>query len=152
MTQHGLREFVRDSNRIEGILSVSLAEVQAHERLLARPRIEVVDLVGFVEVIAPGKPLRDQFGHDVRIAGHVPPRGGPAVGSCLVRLLVKVNAARLTPYGAHVAYELLHPFMDGNGRSGRALWAWMMQRDGQDPFALSFLHRFYYQALDSARP
>ena len=49
------------------------------------------------------------------------------------------------------AYEMLHPFMDGNGRSGRALWAWMMLRLGQDPFALLFLHRFYYQTLENSR-
>lgn len=46
---------------------------------------------------------------------------------------------------------MLHPFMDGNGRTGRAVWAWAMQRDGQDPFALSFLHRFYYQTLEYSR-
>jgi len=41
--------------------------------------------------------------------------------------------------------------MDGNGRTGRAIWAWQMQRLGRDPFALPFLHRFYYQTLEAIR-
>ncbi len=152
MTATGLRAFIRDSNRIEGILSVSLAEVQAHERLLARrPQIEVTDLVEFVAVIAPGKPLRNRLGLDVRVGEHVPLRGGAEVETRLTWLLNSVAQMDVDAYDAHVAYEVLHPFMDGNGRSGRALWVWMMQRDGLDPFALPFLHRFYYQTLDNAR-
>lgn len=54
------------------------------------------------------------------------------------------------PWKMHVAFEKLHPFMDGNGRTGRALWAWHMKQLGLDPFALSFLHRFYYQTLAAA--
>ena len=55
------------------------------------------------------------------------------------------------PWKMHVDFETLHPFMDGNGRTGRALWAWHMRRLDLDPFALSFLHRFYYQTLSSVR-
>ena len=50
------------------------------------------------------------------------------------------------PWVFHVQYERLHPFTDGNGRSGRALWAWQMMRR-REGLALGFLHRFYYQTL-----
>lgn len=66
----------------------------------------------------------------------------------LDKLLQRVRAGELTPMRAHVEYETLHPFMDGNGRSGRVLWAWQMRRDGRDPLQLGFLHAFYYQALN----
>ncbi len=152
MTVPGLVAFVRESNRIEGIRrDPTMSEIQAHERLLARPVVEVVDVVGFVAAVAPGKPLRDRRGLDVRVGGHYPPRGGPRIADDLARLLHRIEHEPITPHAAHVAYELLHPFMDGNGRSGRALWAWQMKRDGLDPFALPFLHRFYYQTLDAAR-
>jgi Fic family protein len=37
--------------------------------------------------------------------------------------------------------------MDGNGRTGRMLWAWHMKHQGRDPFLRPFLHTWYYQTL-----
>jgi Fic family protein len=38
--------------------------------------------------------------------------------------------------------------MDGNGRSGRAIWLWqMLRQEGGAP--LGFLHHFYYQTLEA---
>ena len=40
--------------------------------------------------------------------------------------------------------------MDGNGRSGRILWAWQMIEHNINPgLSLGFLHTFYYQALSA---
>jgi Fic family protein len=64
---------------------------------------------------------------------------------------VKPGPKGFSPYQQHHQYESLHPFTDGNGRSGRTIWAWHMMRVGRDPFALPFLHRFYYQALEAGR-
>lgn len=145
-----LRTFIQESNGIEGIHRVGHWDVEAHASLLVLSRLGVEDLQDFVREIA-GVELRRESGMDVRVGSHVPPPGGPQIRADLHDLLEEINDGRLTPYEAHVRYETLHPFLDGNGRSGRAVWAWQMRRDGLDPFALPFLHRFYYQSLDGAR-
>lgn len=147
-----LLEFVRESNRIEGIVREPTAqELTATRAFLALSCLTVGDLSALVAVLQPGAALRTRRGMDVRVGAYVPPPGGPEIRGRLEQLLVEVTLAEatrggLTPYAAHLRYENLHPFTDGNGRSGRAVWAWQMRRVGSD-IPLGFLHQFYYQAL-----
>ena len=146
-----LKRFVAESNRIEGITRrPTEAEVAAHETLLALDEITIADLEAFVGVVAPGKPLRRLPGMDVRVGRYIAPPGGPQIEEQLGMLLASARARNA--HQVHISYEKLHPFMDGNGRSGRAIWLWMMFRGWDDPYALQrgFLHSFYYQTLAAA--
>lgn len=146
-----LHAFVTESNAIEGITRPPLDyEVEAHATLLSLPSITVADLEAFVKDVA-AVPLRRQPGQNVCVGAYRPPPGGPNIEYELETLLADIAAGCTTPYRAHIRYELLHPFMDGNGRSGRALWAWHKQRNGHDPFQLPFLQAHYYASLDAAR-
>lgn len=141
---------VRESNRIEGILREPTdAEIKAHEQLMAVEHISVVDLVRFVSVYQPNARLRDMPGLNVRVGNHFPPAGGPHIVEQLHDLLADANGNKYSPHQIHVQYETLHPFTDGNGRSGRALWYWMMVGNPLD--GLGFLHAFYYQTLSEQR-
>lgn len=145
----GLLAFVRESNLIEGIEgSPSNKDIEAHLRLLDRGLLLTGDLVVFVFDVADA-PLRAYPGMDVRVGPHTPPRGGPAIRQALEELLYRATREDADPYLIHCEYESLHPFMDGNGRSGRALWLWMMLRqgNGDQPLNLGFLHSWYYQSL-----
>ncbi len=85
------------------------------------------------------------------MGNHRPPPGGLSIRAKLKGILKGV-ANEVHPFRVHLAYETLHPFMDGNGRSGRALWAWqMLKKYGPDALSLGFLHRFYYQSLEFSR-
>ena len=150
-----LRAFVKESNRIEGITRPPTArEIGAHKALLALPEVTVEALCEFVQTVAK-RPIRDKPGMNVCVGNHRPIEGGPHVPGILAEAILPLaNKGAASAYDVHRRYEDLHPFMDGNGRSGRALWLWQMLREGRDPYALrrGFLHTFYYQTLAARRP
>lgn len=154
--------FVRESNKIENILRDPTAEeVSASMDIIKLDVIRVADLENVVNVYTNGyAKLRREFNNNVRVGNHVAPIGGPEIVSRLAEILKGVNDGSLNPYEAHVRYETLHPFEDGNGRSGRILWAWQMVRNYTNPhihgwnpgIKIQFLHAFYYQTLQFSRP
>lgn len=144
--------FLQESLSIEGIhRAPTNNEVEATRRFMALFSMSAVALGDLQAVYAPGHPLRERKGMNVSVGRYVPPAGGPLIARRLQSLCRKVNAGS-EPWETHVEFEALHPYMDGNGRTGLALWAWHMHSRGMRPFALPFLHRFYYQTLAARGP
>lgn len=153
MNRSSIEAFLRESNHIEGIdREPTIDEIDAADVFLRLQRVRIEDMRALQAVIAPEKPLRDKPGMNVRVGNYRAPEGGPDIPKQLAAIL-RDSFDNDDPWGNHITFEHLHPFMDGNGRTGRLLWAWQMHRMGQDPlppFGLAFLHRFYYQTLARA--
>lgn len=148
-----LKRFVRESNLIEFIdRQPRKKEVHAHAELLMVPlgQLDTTALLKFIAYIDPTILLRDQPKMNVYVGSYTPPPGGPLIPELLKTLLARMNNPKANnPYHCHVEYEKLHPFMDGNGRSGRALWLWQMFQMNAGPSVLrtSFGREWYIQSL-----
>jgi Fic family protein len=92
------------------------------------------------------------FNEYVRVGDHIAPAPQEVVGR-LEKMLVELNAAshvsiikRLARL--HLAFEHIHPFVDGNGRIGRAVNNYLLIREGFVPINIKFIDRKkYYEAF-----
>lgn len=150
-----LKPFVQESNAIEKIPIVTAQEVVAHLRFTdCRYKITIEDLVQFVSIVQPGAILRrTQDVPGVMVGKHIAPPSGKATMTRLNALLRRLNNDPFVcdPFEIHAEWMNIHPFTDGNGRCGRALWLWHMASIGsfnlEHALSSSFLRLSYYQAF-----
>lgn len=120
-----------------------------------------VQLMAGQDQTAPGqwRDRQNYIGPRMETARYIPPPSGevPRLMADLHGLLqyepdgVAVSSILLRAAIVHVQFEAIHPFLDGNGRTGRLLLPLMFQAEGAPPIHLaSFLklrQQEYYDAL-----
>lgn len=91
----------------------------------------------------------------VRIMGayHEPPQPY-LVAPQMDQLVAEFAKTKLHPIEAaalfHLKFEGIHPFIDGNGRTGRLILNFMLMQNGYPPINVKFADRKrYYEAFDS---
>lgn len=150
-----LVEFIRESNEIEEIIrEPTVEEISVVQRFLELNFVVPADLVGLVEVFQPDARYRCTSDcPNVRVGNHIAPPSGPAINKQLKEILEYVNTENQdynNPVWVYQDYEQLHPFTDGNGRSGRVLWLYTSLRNSHWKELAStqlFLHTYHYQTL-----
>ena len=86
----------------------------------------------------------------VRVGSYLPPPPD-AVSGLMFELLIWWNTAatKLSPVLSsailHHRFESIHPFADGNGRTGRALSLWELYRRGFDTHHIFSVDEFYWE-------
>ena len=143
-----LHEFARESNKIEGIHSQEADNEMfcMLSALLGKGKLTAPYIIKFAKNL-DGK-LRDKEGMNVRVGTYFPLKGGSEIRSRLEWILDSHVNTRLNPFTNHCLFEKLHPFTDGNGRTGRAIWLWQMVKQKGYDMELGFLQMFYYQTLE----
>ena len=146
--QMSVTDIVRESNGIEDIFrDPSPAEMEAFYEIMNAKIVTVSGLTDFVIACTGiGAPLRDRIGLDVQVGDCIAPPGGIEIAENLEDLLDETD--EISAYELYLRYENLHPFVDGNGRSGRALYHRRLGPNGRS-MRIGFLRDFHYRVLAS---
>jgi hypothetical protein len=139
---------VAESLRIEGIdRPPTNDEIAEHRRFMHLERLSISELEAFLKVFRPGARLRMYPNQDnICVGHHAPPKSGEHIAAQLQALLTDINAKKIDWWRAHIQFETLHPFSDGNGRLGRAIARNQLSVTSRAD--LGFLHAFYLQTLN----
>lgn len=137
------------------------------EKNAAKKRLRDEDIFSLHRILASGVMDQGEAGRyrtiSVRVGSYVPPPPGDVSG-LMMELLDWWNdrSVELSPVIRsaiiHHRFESIHPFADGNGRTGRALALWELYRRGFDTHHIFSVDEFYwedrpayYAALDAVR-
>lgn len=82
---------------------------------------------------------------NVHVGDHVAPSWWLVDGMLSNWLMdMAMHMETLDPREMHVRFEHIHPFVDGNGRTGRLLMWWHEIKQGKEPLLINFEDRWGY--------
>jgi Fic family protein len=161
------RELAATDSRSEREVLNYFAGLRHIEKHAAKAALRHEDVFALHRILAKGVMDQGQAGRyrsiAVRVGDYVPPPPGDVSG-LMFELLQWWNerSKELSPVLSsaivHYRFESIHPFADGNGRTGRALALWELYRRGFDTHHIFSVDEYYwedrpryYAALDAVR-
>lgn len=138
-----MADHIRQSNLIENIddPEEDRRSLAAWGWLIQQPKITQAVLLELHKRITANQLLKEDAGFyrrvDVRVGAHYPP--SPIIATAMIHnwlLDLTHHWKALDPKEMHIAFEQIHPFVDGNGRTGRMLMWWHERKLGREPTLL----------------
>jgi Fic family protein len=148
------RELTASDDRAQREVLNYFAGLRYVEKHAAKTMIRHEDLFALHRILAKGVMEQGEAGRyrtiAVRVGRYVPPAPSDVSG-LMFELLAWWNkpAAELSPVLSsailHYRFEAIHPFADGNGRTGRALALWELYRRGFDTHHIFSVDEYYWE-------
>lgn len=139
-----IKKYIKASNEIEGIYSEeeNLQSLNAWAYLEQLTTLSHVDIMRVQKIITINQTnlAPNQRGYYRGMAGNmtnVSVGGRHAPDYSLVEELMKawlLDIPEMTPLTAHIRFEAIHPFADGNGRTGRMIYWFICKKRGIKPY------------------
>lgn len=153
--RYDMTEHIRQSNLIEEVDDAfeDRLSFEAWKWLVKQPRLNRQVVMQLHAMIMLGKMDVRELGqnrkYNVTVGGRRCPEPYAAAGMLNEWIQDMRGYKKLDPIAEHIRFEKIHPFGDGNGRTGRMLLWWHEIKKGQIPTKFTYDARHFYYALFS---
>jgi len=147
MNQIQVAEFLRESNAIEHVYDLeSLGQaLVAWDYLTKQKKLTHEVILTTHRLLMKGKLDKENLGKYRKVAVRIWDHEGLEAGKINQAMSNWiVNWEQTDPRTAHIAYETIHPFIDGNGRTGRMFMNWMFIQRGESIVVIKEAEKYEY--------